>query len=692
MKHSVTYQQFACVIIALFSTVLYVNAQQSKQLTAVIDVSQKQPPIADKLFGMFIENLGNEDVGNITDDCLWAELLDDRKFFYPVDTLPTLFPKNRKEAINQWYPMNAKVFMDEANAYVGKHSPKITLENNTVSGIKQSGIALEAGKTYTGRVVLKASGSTEVTVALHYGNNENDVISKTFKNIDTSYSKYYFQFTCPKNFLQGALSITGKGTGNFHIGAVSLMPDDNIDGFRADVIPLLKNLNSSIYRWGGNFISGYDWRDGVGDSDKRAPRYEYAWECLEDNDVGTDEMIRFTELIGVELAMTVNTGFGDAFSAAQWVEYVNGSTATPMGKWRAENGHAEPYDIKLWCVGNESYGWWQLGHIPLEHHILKHNMFAEKMLEKDPTLQLIGSGASIEEMTVTTSSYKDGGEVEPTYGSETDWTGGMLEKAAHLSFMSEHFYCSVTEHFDLDSIKYVTVTELLEDWTLRPANRIKSKAYHYQRYRATIPGADAVPVYLDEWAYYTNWVHPTPTLGVTIGYGRGFNELFRHTDLFKMAGFTFGTSCLSFTDTDVDYNATGLLFKLYQSQFGRIPVVVNGNSPQPAPKWPLGGDQPVENAGGNVYPLDVVAALTEDGTAITVSIINPTEAAHELTLDFLNTTIAKKGSLYTLSGTSIDAVNVVNKQPQVTLQQTNIKTKRLTIQPATINIVRYELK
>jgi len=685
-------------ILLFFCCLIFIacNKKESavpQNLEAVINISDTKDTISGKLYGMFIENLGNKDVGNLTDDCLWAELLDDRKFFYPVDNSDSLIPVNKKQKINQWKPTGNPVIMDSTDVWVGNHSPKIIVTPNAENGISQSGIALIASKKYTGHIILMASPGVEVTVSLVYGNDAADNQKISFSKLNNGYSRYDFNFTPTKSYNGGILKIAGKGNGDFHIGAVSLMPADNIDGFRPDVIALLKGLHSAQYRWGGNFISNYNWRDGVGDKDKRAPRYEYAWECLEDNDVGTPEMIRFAQLIGVELAMTVNTGMGDAFSAAQWVEYVNGNTGTEMGKLRAAHGHPEPYGIKLWCVGNESYGWWQLGHISLKDHIIKHNSFVEKMLEKDPFLKLIASGASIEEMTVTESGFRMNGKIIPEYDSETDWTGGMLRNAKHISYMSEHFYCSVNERFDLEKGKYTVVDEPLEDWTRRPANRIKSKALHYAEYRKRIPGAKNISVYLDEWTYYTNWVHPKPTLGVTIGHARGLHELFRNTNLFAMAGFTFGTSCLSFTDTAADYNSTGLMFKLYQSQFGYIPVTIKGNSPQPGPKWPVGGDQPAVNAGGDVYPLDIVAAITKDKKAITVAIVNPTETRHTVTLNFGKTKINTNVKKWTLSGTSLEARNVVNKKPEVTVNESNSKLKngQLSIDAATINILRFEI-
>ena len=150
------------------------------------------------------------------------------------------------------------------------------------------------------------------------------------------------------------------------------MPGDNVNGMRADTLALLKDLNGTIYRWpGGNFASGYDWRDGVGDRDRRPPRKNPAWTGVEHNDFGTDEFIAFCREIGAEPSIAANTGFGDAYSAAQWVEYCNGSSDTTAGAWRAQNATPVPYDVKYWCVGNEMFGTWQLGFMQISQYVLK---------------------------------------------------------------------------------------------------------------------------------------------------------------------------------------------------------------------------------------------------------------------------------------------------------------------------------
>ena len=136
------------------------------------------------------------------------------------------------------------------------------------------------------------------------------------------------------------------------------MPKDNIDGMRADTIKLLKELNAPVYRWpGGNFVSGYNWRDGIDpDRDKRPPRKNPAWTGVEHNDFGIHEYIAFCRLINTEPMISVNTGLGKVEEAAKEVEYANGSADTEMGKLRAKNGSKEPFNVQFWCVGNEMYG------------------------------------------------------------------------------------------------------------------------------------------------------------------------------------------------------------------------------------------------------------------------------------------------------------------------------------------------
>ncbi len=125
--------------------------------------------------------------------------------------------------------------------------------------------------------------------------------------------------------------------------------------------------------------------------------------------------------------------------------------------------------------------------------------------------------------------------------------------------------------------------------------------------------------------------------------------MFRHTDVFQMAAYTFATSLLSRNGTNASLNANGLVFKLYRDHFGSIPVDVSGNSPQPKPTDPPGGEQPVVNAGSDTFPLDVVAAWTEDRRTLTVAVLNPTEVVQPLKLNIAGAALSGKGTVCRLA-------------------------------------------
>jgi alpha-N-arabinofuranosidase len=326
-------------------------------------------------------------------------MLDDRKFYEVIDS-KSAAPRagsgargpGRRRPANKWRPIgpDESVTMDRQKPYVGVHTPLRRLADADARGIQQAGLALRKGKAYTGRVVLAGTAGAKVTVSLVWGTAAGHRQVVPITGLRESYAKFPLKFTAGGDSNDGRIEITGTGRGSFHIGAVSLMPADNIRGFRPDTTSLLKQLRSGMYRWpGGNYLSGHGWRDAIGDPDKRPPRRDPNWGGFQPNDVGTDEFMILMELLGVDPFISVNSGFGDAWSAAQLVEYANGAATTPMGRLRAANGHPEPYNIKWWGIGNEMYGPWQLGVMPLRQYVIKHNLFAEAMRRVDSSITLL---------------------------------------------------------------------------------------------------------------------------------------------------------------------------------------------------------------------------------------------------------------------------------------------------------------
>ena len=143
--------------------------------------------------------------------------------------------------------------------------------------------------------------------------------------LTNKFATYPLKFRSTSLVHDAVLSIEPVGQGKLWVGTVSLMPSDNIEGFRSDVMALLHELNSPVYRWpGGNFVSGYNWRDGIGDRDKRPPRKNPAWQGVEANDVGIHEFMRFCELLDTEPYIAVNAGLGNSDEAMAEVLYTNG--------------------------------------------------------------------------------------------------------------------------------------------------------------------------------------------------------------------------------------------------------------------------------------------------------------------------------------------------------------------------------
>src|SRR6266511_901845 len=135
------------------------------------------------------------------------------------------------------------------------------------------------------------------------------------------------------------------------------------DGFRRDVLEAARGLGLSILRWpGGNFASGYNWKDGIGPRDQRPARRDHAWGAIESNRFGTDEFLLYCERLGVEPYLCINAGLGSVEDARNWVEYTNEAASTYWAQLRRKNGRDKPWAVKYWGLGNEIDGPWQLGH------------------------------------------------------------------------------------------------------------------------------------------------------------------------------------------------------------------------------------------------------------------------------------------------------------------------------------------
>ena len=278
---------------------------------------------------------------------------------------------------------------------------------------------------------------------------------------------------------KGELTLTIR-EGTAWIGCASLLPTDHVRGFRADVIAAMRDWSPTQLRWpGGNFVSAYHWEAGVGDRDKRPTYLDPAWWLWESNDVGTDEFIDLCRLVGAEPVLTANMGNGTPEEARAWVEYCNGETSTKYGAIRAANGYEEPHDVKVWFVGNEQYGNWQVGHVDAETYAASYIKFARAMRDADPELTLIGVGTPVD--------------------LYAHWNETVLRSAA--------------EEMDQFSLHYYSVRTEKQSVTPAPEEIFLQKMAAWHEVRGMLDDTLAIvdqhspkplPIAFDEWNTYVN--------------------------------------------------------------------------------------------------------------------------------------------------------------------------------------------
>src|SRR5579859_1314015 len=222
-------------------------------------------------------------------------------------------------------------------------------------------------------------------------------------------------------------------------------PCADAQGFRTDVLSQLKPLRFTAMRYpGGNFASGYHWLDGVGPRAQRPTLQELASLSIEPNQFGTDEFMCLARRLSWLPMLTVNLGTGAPEEARNWVEYCNSPRGTKYANLRAENGAAEPYGVKLWCLGNEMDGPWQQGYAPAGHYAIRARQAAKLMRDTDPSIELVVCGSAETGL--------------PTY---LEWDRTVLEYVGEtVDYVSLHRYVG---NLKGDTADYLAVTNSIDE-------------------------------------------------------------------------------------------------------------------------------------------------------------------------------------------------------------------------------------
>lgn len=268
--------------------------------------------------------------------------------------------------------------------------------------------------------------------------------------------------------------------------------DEN--GFRTDVLELVKELNVPIVRYpGGNFVSGYCWEDGIGEKSKRPQKQELAWKAIETNQVGIDDFQQWAKQAGAQINMAVNLGTRGAQDARNLVEYCNCETDTYYANLRKQNGFEKPFGIKTWCLGNEMDGDWQICRKTAEEYGRVASETAKLMKWTDPNIELVVCGSSSYDMptfgqwelTVLDHTYEhvDYISLHQYYNNHADNTADFLGKSVHMDGFikavaamcdsvkaKKHSKKTVNLAFDEWNVWYHSHGQIPKPWQIAPVD------------------------------------------------------------------------------------------------------------------------------------------------------------------------------------------------------------------------------
>ena len=320
-------------------------------------------------------------------------------------------------------------------------------------------------------------------------------------------------------------------------------PLANSDGFRTDVIDAMRELQIPNMRWpGGNYISNYNWQDGIGPNDQRPVRIDPAWGGKDINHVGTDEWVALNKAIGSENVVCLNLAFGNLDETRFWLEYCNLPTGTYYADLRAKYGHPEPFGVKYWCLGNEMDGKpWIMGYKSAEDYSKTAYEVAKLLRALDPSVLFTACG----------SSWYENSPGRPTPpGAWIDWNHTVIKEmygmADYLSlhryweYMHEDYYERMADNV-LDVEEKILVTKSLIDIE-----------------KANYPAKRPMYISFDEWSVNSvgGWMK-------VLGDAQFLNAFVRHADIVKMANYTMMTSLLS-TDYTTRQTYKGPFFQIYK--------------------------------------------------------------------------------------------------------------------------------
>ena len=357
-------------------------AQPAKPTTVIHGEALEGSWIDPKLFGNFIELLDDVVPG------MWAEMLNDRSFEGVTKLAPWCYYDGSPDICDREWDTTATWSYDTENPFNAKRSARLTASRKQPASLTQSGLAVKKGMEYTFTGYFRAEnfkGSVIARMKTKLPDGSWMVLgSAKLKGISTHWQKCDVSIVSKGETERMVFEIIAEGEGRVWVDEVSLMPVDNMEGWRRDVVEAITEVKPALIRFGGSVCDPgeYRWKNGNGARDRRVPFPNKVWGRLDPNDVGIDEFCEFCQLTHAEPMICVSFSAGPE-NAADLVEYCNGAVNTVWGEKRMANGHPS-YDVKYWQIGNEISG-------DDENYVKNFGRFVELMKQRDPNVIILSS-------------------------------------------------------------------------------------------------------------------------------------------------------------------------------------------------------------------------------------------------------------------------------------------------------------
>jgi len=411
-------------------------------------------------------------------------------------------------------------------------------------------------------------------------------------------------------------------------------PRSDANGFRKEYLEQIKELKVTAVRWpGGNFVSGYHWEDGIGPKAQRPVTLDLSRTRPETNQMGTDEYAAFCNLVGAENFICINAGTGTIEDAAHWVEYCNAPAGTHYADLRVKHGHAEPFKVKYWALGNEPDGPWQLGHKSKEDYT-KFAIEAAKMMRGvDESIKLVAAGASNYPLVTKRYDPKDGW---------TDWNDYVLDQmAGYIDYISLHRYV-------FQVLRAIEKPVFADEMSLGlEINRI-IEVTRGQIQKAVVKSETDRPIYIsfDEYGARGN------NLAGPLLLAQHLNAFIRHADIVKMANLTFLTSLTGITPEGGYKTSLYYPFYLYSNHCRGTALDVYTRC-----------DSYSNKVFKDIPYLDVTAVLNAANGTLVVNVVNRSETeAIPADLELQSGAFTGKGQAHLVTADALDATNTAKEE------------------------------